>query len=103
MDKTTPSPFGLGAISPSNPSGVAVGVAVGVFVGVTVGVAVGVGVAHEPLMFNEKARTEPVSPPALSLAFSVHVPFGFCPSNADNRLFGRNVPVSGPASVVAPH
>ena len=88
---------GLGA-------GVGVGVATGVGVGVGVGSGVGVGVATpQPAKTSENARTEPVSPPALSLTFSVHVPAAFCPSNADNGLFGENVPEGKAASVPAPH
>ena len=78
--------------------GVPVGVAVGVPVAVGVAVGVPVGVTHAPPKISENARTEPVSPPALSLAFSVHVPFAFWPSNADRGLFGENDPVNGPTA-----
>ena len=65
-----------------------------------VGVAVGVGQAE--LMRSEKARIEPMSPLALSMAVSVQVPFGFCPSNADNGLFGVNEVPLGNANVPSP-
>ena len=100
---TCPSPFGLGEISPSNPApgvgvGVAVGVAVGVGVGVGVGVAVGVGVGvtPAPVITSANARVNPISCVALSLTFSVQLPFAFCPSNADSALLGAKFPVSGP-------
>ena len=89
-------------------TGVGVGVPAGVVVATGVGVAAGVGVGvgtgpvpHENT--SENARTEPVSRPALSLAFSVHVPIAFWPSNADSGLFGENVPEGNAAAEFAPH
>jgi len=83
--------------------GVATGVGVGVGVGVTgVGVGLGVGAAHEAKI-KEKARTTPVSSAALSLTFKVHVPLAFCPSNAENGLFGENDPDGKAELSLAPH
>jgi len=79
--------------------GVADPVPVGVAVAVAVAVGVPVGVTHAPPPnTSENARTVPVSPPALSLAFSIHVPFALWPSNADSGLFGENDPVNGPTA-----
>ena len=72
---------------------VAVGVAVAVAVGVAVGVFVGVPQVPPPVNTSANALSEPVSPAALSLTFSTHVPFALSPSKADRGLFGVNVPV----------
>ena len=50
---------------------------------------------------SENRRIDPTSTLATSLTFSTHVPFGFCPSNADNRLFGVNDVEDGNAAVLA--
>ena len=54
-----------------------------------------------PVNTREKARTEPISPPALSLTFKVHTPFAFCPSKADSGLFGAKLPDGNAALVPA--
>ena len=68
------------------------------------GVPEGVGDAHPPPpKMSEKARTVPTSPPAASIAVKVQFPSAFCPSKADNGLFGVKLPVNGPASVSPGH
>ena len=82
---------------------VAVGAGVPVNVPVAVAVDVGVPDAHALPKISENALAEPVSLPALSLMLIVQLPFGFCPSNALNGLFGENEPVGNAAFVSAPH
>jgi len=51
---------------------------------------------------NENARTLPPSSGTRSETVSVHVPFPFCPLNAESGLAGLNDPVQGaPAGVMA--
>ena len=78
--------------------GLGTGVGEGVAVGVTIGVGVGVGtpaqsVQTRGVMISEKRLNEPESTPAVSLTFNVHVPFGFCPSNAESGLSGAKFPL----------
>jgi hypothetical protein len=75
--------------------GVGVGGGVGVGDGDAVGDGDGVGVGQSELRRSEKARTEPVSIPALSLTFKVQTPFGSSPLNAVIGLSGLKVPVIG--------
>src|SRR5437867_4355748 len=49
----------------------------------------------KPVSSSENARRLPVSPITSSITVSVHVPFGFSPSKADNGFDGLNVPVYG--------
>jgi hypothetical protein len=68
---------------------------------------VGLGVGHPPpppvVSLSTAADTVPVSPAALSVNRSVHVPFGLAtPANAAVMFVGGDVPVvgCGPAAVV---
>jgi hypothetical protein len=114
-------PAGAPAVTVSNPSVNVNGVhdGVGLGVGFTVGVGdaggvgvgdagggVGVGVAHPPppvVSLSTAADTEPVSPDALSVNVSVHVPFGFVtPANAAVMFVAGELfaVACGPAAVV---
>src|SRR4051812_8039599 len=68
---------------------IGVGVTVLVEVGVRVGVLVGAG-PHTSVMRKPQPLRVPSSPGARSLMVRVHVPTGYCPSNADKGLPGRN-------------
>src|SRR6185503_3433347 len=51
---------------------------------------------------NENARTLPPSSGTRSETVNVHVPFPFCPANAESGLAGLNDPVQGaPTGVMA--
>src|SRR5207249_3376050 len=89
--RSEPAPLSLVLVT-TREHGPGVGVGDGVGDGVGVGVGVGVEDAFVQ-MINETDSTMPESATALSLTFSVHVPFGFRPSKTDRGLFGVNVPL----------
>ena len=53
-------------------------------------------------MITERSRASPVSPAASSEMLTVHVPFGFSPSNALKACSGVKTPVYGGPSGGAP-